>query len=321
MKKFPLTVWLAASVALSSCDFKENKETITDNTDKKLIEIFETKTDSSNITDITDETDTEAENNKISYEAYTMLPDSINSPYKDMIQEYTQALILGNLTKTEIAITIDDWNWAKNIETILDTLKNHNIKATFFIVWTRIKMHAKQWRRAIDEWHQICNHTFDHHYFKKAEPAELERQILEREKAVKDSLWEDYLKTMKQDFPFFRFPWWFWAANPELISVLKKHGYVAIWRSTDRRQTGTTLKNWEIALFHFKPQDFERIWAFAQQAEKEWKSCKQMTDLTNPESWYTPIWWNNRHQKEVEAKKALNEKNQTEKDTIQLENH
>ena len=316
MKKTPIITWISATALLFwSCNLQESNENdIEHNTQKTKIEITNNFESNENTQKIQEE-----ETEKDTYHFEISETDTINSPYKDMIKEYTQALILWNLTKPEIAITIDDWNWANNIETILDTLKNHNIKATFFIVWTRIRMHASQRRRAIDEWHQICNHTFNHHYFKKTNPQELEKQILDRESAVIDSLWEDYLKTMKQNFPFFRFPWWFGAANPELISVLKKHWYIAIWRSTDRRNEWTKLRNWEIALFHFKPQDFERIWAFARQAETEWKSCKQITDITDPGSWYSPIWRNNRQKKEIEAREILKEQEnqlQIKKDSI-----
>ncbi len=227
-----------------------------------------------------------------------------DSPYKDMIANIKEPIILWNLLNSEVAITIDDGAGSDNITTILDTLDNHNIKATFFIVWERISLHANEWKKALKSGHQICNHSYSHHYFRQTNPEKLEQEILKRENAVKTHLGEDYLSIMKRDYPFFRFPWGCWANESDHLAVLRKHGYLPLWRSSDR-WNWENIRNGEILLFHFKKSDFKRIWACAKKVEQQGKSCKQLTDIIDPNSWYTPIWRKNLDQEKKKANQIL----------------
>lgn len=267
-KKLWVLLW--ATLALSSCNFvQEDIQKKTHRTAQEIESIFSEKKNNDKWTVMYDENIEKKE-----------------SPYRELIQQVDRPIVSWNLSKPEIAITLDDWNGAYNIESLLDTLAKYNVKATFFVVWTRVRQHWDQWKRAIAEWHQICNHTYDHYYFRKVDSTQLERQIIEWENAVIEVLWEEYLATMKHDFPFFRFPWWCGDAKPEHIAVLKKYGYLPIWRSDDVWKSGKTIKNWEIELFHFKSQDFGRVSGCIQEAVAQWLQCKQITDIVNPNDWY-----------------------------------
>ena len=214
--------------------------------------------------------------------------------YDSLIQKIEAPIVSWDVSKPEMSITIDDWCGAKYTEQILDTLAKYDVKATFFIPGTRIKMHAEQRRRAIAEWHQICCHSYDHHYFKQSEPALLKKQILDWEQAVKDNLWEDYLIRMKKNFPFFRFPGWCWDSKPEHLAVLKELWYLPFWWSDCTWKNGKQLHNGEIELFHVKPADFWRISKCIQQAQVQWLECKPLTEIVNPSEWYEePITWKN----------------------------
>jgi len=229
--------------------------------------------------------------------------------YDSLIQKINAPIVSWNLLKPEMTITIDDWCGWKNTDRILDTLAKYNVKATFFIPWDRIRMHAQQRRRAIDEWHQVCCHSYDHHYFKTSEPELLEKQILDWEQAVVDSLWEDYLIRMKRDFPFFRFPWWHWDTKAEHLAVLRKLWYLPFWRSDCTWKDDQKLYNWEIELFHVKPEDFWRISNCIQQAQSQWLTCKPLTETVNPNDWYeTPITWKNLRSERRKAKELLKQK-------------
>lgn len=230
------------------------------------------------------------------------------SPYKYLIEKTDSPIISGDVTRSEIAVTIDDWNGDKNIDAILDTLAKYDVKATFFIVWTRIKMHADQRRRAIDEWHQICNHTYDHHYFRKIDTVELEKQIMDWESAVISSLWQHYLDSMKTNFPFFRFPWWCGDSKPEHIEVLKNHWYLPIWRSDDRWKPWKNIPYWSVILYHFKWKDFGKISWCIQEARAQWLECRQITDIVDPGNWYEePITRKNLRAKRKEAEHTKTE--------------
>jgi len=229
--------------------------------------------------------------------------------YDSLIQKVEAPIVSWDVTRPEVSITIDDWCGAKYTEQILDTLAKYNVKVTFFIPWTRIKMHAEQRRRAIKEWHQVCCHSFDHHYFRQSEPALLKKQILDWEAAVKDNLWEEYLIRMKRDFPFFRFPGWCGDSKPEHIAVLKELWYLPFWRSDCTWKDGQNLNNGEIELFHVKPADFSRISNCIQQAQGQWLQCKPLTEIVDPNNWYEePITWKNLRKKRKEAKEIIGQK-------------
>jgi peptidoglycan/xylan/chitin deacetylase (PgdA/CDA1 family) len=61
------------------------------------------------------------------------------------------------------ALTFDDGPWPGSTDVILDILREHHLKAAFFV----IGRYARQWpdliRRIHAEGHLIGNHTFDHH--------------------------------------------------------------------------------------------------------------------------------------------------------------
>jgi hypothetical protein len=116
----------------------------------------------------------------------------------------------------------------------------------------------------------------------------LRTEILMWEAQIKKTLWESYLKNLKQNYPFFRFPWWCWASRPKNVAVLKSLWYLSIWWSEDfYRWTGNerrhltpsemqnmNISNWSIPLFHFKQDDYKYIDAYIQNMKKRWKSSK-----------------------------------------------
>lgn len=61
-----------------------------------------------------------------------------------------------------IALTFDDGPWKDQTTQVLDVLAENNAKATFFTVGERIAGLEDVIKRAHDEGHQICTHTWDH---------------------------------------------------------------------------------------------------------------------------------------------------------------
>lgn len=229
--------------------------------------------------------------------------------YDSLIQKVEAPIASWNLFKPEISITIDDWCGAKYTEQILDTLAKYNVKVTFFIPWTRIKMHAEQRRRALNEWHQICCHSYDHHYFRKSEPELLKKQILDWEQAVKDSIWEEYLIKMKRNFPFFRYPGWCWETIPEHVAVLKELWYLPIHWSDDTWQDWKSLNNGDIILFHVKPDDFLRISKCIQWAQAQELQCKKVSEIVDPNEsdpiYIKDLWSKRKKAKEIMKQQKL----------------
>ncbi|MEO6054943.1 MAG: polysaccharide deacetylase family protein [Chthoniobacterales bacterium] len=67
-----------------------------------------------------------------------------------------------NTTEPVIAITYDDGPSAKLTPQLLDTLKEKNVKATFFVLGEMVAQNPDIVRRAAAEGHEIASHTWDH---------------------------------------------------------------------------------------------------------------------------------------------------------------
>ena len=76
----------------------------------------------------------------------------------ELINKY-DGYCMGNSEKKYIYITFDEGYEAGHTEKILDTLKENNVKATFFITAHYLNTNEELVKRMIDEGHIIGNHT------------------------------------------------------------------------------------------------------------------------------------------------------------------
>lgn len=86
-------------------------------------------------------------------------------PVANASQEYLRnfdALYVGDTNKKEIYITFDAGFENGNTERILDALKKHGVKATFFLVGNYFETQPKLVKRMAEEGHTIGNHTYSH---------------------------------------------------------------------------------------------------------------------------------------------------------------
>ena len=80
----------------------------------------------------------------------------------------------GDTSKARIALTFDDGFYSDAIESVLDICAREEIQLTFFPKGALLERRPDLWRRAVDEGHEIGNHTFDHTpltYFPPDDPA------------------------------------------------------------------------------------------------------------------------------------------------------
>lgn len=61
-----------------------------------------------------------------------------------------------------VALTFDDGPSGRVTPRILDTLEKYKVKATFFVLGSKLESHADIVRRAINLGCEIGNHTWDH---------------------------------------------------------------------------------------------------------------------------------------------------------------
>lgn len=80
---------------------------------------------------------------------------------QDCLKEFG-ALYVGDTNKKEIYITFDAGFENGNTERILDALKKHGVKATFFLVGNYFETQPELVKRMAEEGHTIGNHTYSH---------------------------------------------------------------------------------------------------------------------------------------------------------------
>ena len=80
----------------------------------------------------------------------------------EQLRQY-DAAYLGDTREKRLYLTFDAGYENGNTEKILDTLKRHQVKGTFFLVGNYIQRNADLVRRMVAEGHTVGNHTM-HHY-------------------------------------------------------------------------------------------------------------------------------------------------------------
>ena len=218
---------------------------------------------------------------------------------QNLISKIQEPIILWDRTNPEVSITIDDGYGRSSIEYMLDLFEKKWVKATFFVIWDCLKKYPNLWEKAAQQWHEICNHTQTHSkYFKTWDESErFERELLWREKTLKEVLWEEYFLKMKKEFPFFRFPWMYWIRVKAYLDILKKHGYIPIWRSHTKNPENWAVNNGDIYLRHFIDKDTAQVRKNLQLILESNKTPKTVSDIITSEWYDEPIWWHNRYKK------------------------
>lgn len=97
---------------------------------------------------------------------------SAQSQYGDM-----GALFIGNDAYKRIWLTFDEGYENGYTSKILDTLKEKNIRAVFFVTYDYCEKNPELIRRMIDEGHTVGNHTYSHPSLPDCSPDELYAEL------------------------------------------------------------------------------------------------------------------------------------------------
>ncbi|WP_235179225.1 polysaccharide deacetylase family protein [Bacillus cihuensis] len=108
------------------------------------------------------------------------------------------------ITKTvqgenRIVLTFDDGPNPQYTTLLLDVLKNYGVKATFFVVGSKVKRHPEIIKRMHEEGHTIGIHHYDHISSWLMSPFKLKDQLIKTEKAINECI--------QEKVTFYRPPW------------------------------------------------------------------------------------------------------------------
>lgn len=87
----------------------------------------------------------------------------------------------------KIAITFDCAWGAEDMESILTTLKNHNCKATFFVLGTWAEANPDIMKKIASDGHEIGNHSYNHTHYTAMSQNEMLSDIDKCNKAISDT--------------------------------------------------------------------------------------------------------------------------------------
>jgi len=122
-----------------------------------------------------------------------------------------------------IAFTFDDAPDEIYTPRILDVLKKHDAKATFFLLGARVEKYPHIVRQIHEEGHVIGNHTYWHPELTKTGVANMIWEINKNERAIKS--------VIDKEMKLFRAP--YGALNEEMVKKLREMGYLGIGWSID----------------------------------------------------------------------------------------
>lgn len=112
----------------------------------------------------------------------------------DELKEY-DAYYLGDTGEKVIYLTFDAGYENGYTPAILDALKKHNVKATFFLVGNYVISCPKLVRRMVAEGHNVGNHTFSHPNMAKISSKEaFQKELTDLETVFHDATGEDMVK-------------------------------------------------------------------------------------------------------------------------------
>lgn len=146
----------------------------------------------------------------------------IGNAGKDQLKQY-DAAYLGDPNKKVLYLTFDAGYENGCTETILDTLKAHEVKAAFFLVGNYIGKNADLVRRMAQEGHIVANHTMHHYDMSKlTDPSAFAKELQDLEGL--------YKQTTGQEMPkFYRPPQGIYSE--ENLKMAKDLGYKTVFWS------------------------------------------------------------------------------------------
>lgn len=126
-------------------------------------------------------------------------------------------------SENKIYLTFDDGPIPEVTEWVLETLKQQEVKATFFCIGDNIKKHPAIFQKVIESGHSIGNHTFNHLKGWNSRKEEYIKNTLLCEEAINEKTKNLNLKTK-----IFRPP--YGKIKPSQSKILRKMGYkIIMW--------------------------------------------------------------------------------------------
>lgn len=163
----------------------------------------------------------------------------------------------GDREEKRIAVTIDDWYEPELLPEFLDTANESGCKLTLYAVGVNLRERDRaNWQRAIDEGHELGNHSNTHIAFKDLSRDRVKKQLTKMEENLKAALGAEHpLNTFRLPFGSGRHN----GTRSALAKAVAECGYihVVLWDidSTDPAKIMRQVQNGSIILLHSNRKD------------------------------------------------------------------
>ncbi|MFD2870138.1 polysaccharide deacetylase family protein [Kurthia populi] len=86
--------------------------------------------------------------------------------------------------KKELAITFDDWSSEETLTKVLNILREHHVKATFFLIGNGVHTSPQLAKQIVDQGHEVANHSYAHDDSTTLTPKRLQESVIKTDKAI-----------------------------------------------------------------------------------------------------------------------------------------
>ncbi len=214
----------------------------------------------------------------------------VSKATKELLNKY-DAYYVYNTKEKYIYLTFDLGYDNGYTEQILDVLKEHEVKATFFVCKGAITANPKAIKRMVEEGHIVANHTVNHIPFYKLSKKSLKKELKGVEEAYEKVTGEKMAKFVRPPEGGY---------SEKSLAITKELGYTSVlwsialpndWNLKKQPSQKTTLalfKNQHhkgaIVLLHaVSPAVADNLDAMLTQLEKEDYEFRLVSDMTDEE--------------------------------------
>lgn len=119
----------------------------------------------------------------------------------ELLKKYN-GIYIGDTSKKVIYLTFDEGYENGYTPKILDTLRDNNVKAVFFITGPYLKQHQDLVRRMVEEGHEVGNHTLHHPSLPTLSDSAIEEEVLGLDRAFHEKFGKHmkYLRPPKGEY-------------------------------------------------------------------------------------------------------------------------
>ena len=173
------------------------------------------------------------------------------------ITQYTN----GSRDEKRIAITIDDWYEPDLLPEFLDVAAQYGSKLTLYPIGINLlEKDRDSWRRALDEGHELGNHSNTHRNLEEASRDSIIAQLNNMEDRLEKALgFRHEMNTVRYPFGAGRYS----GSKSAFAKAINEAGYehAVLWDidSTDAKKIMKTTKNGSIILLHGRKRDLRAL--------------------------------------------------------------